>query len=173
MRISSLALAAALLVPGAAQAAEGLDDAKIAAIVVAANQVDVDTAKLALEVSTNDEVRKFATLMVNDHMAANKAAAELAGRLGVTPEANPTSEGLVAQGKEELTRLRQLTGAAFDAAYVAREVAYHRQVIAALDDTLIPATSNAELKALLIKVRPNFGTHLQHAEQLHATLGSR
>ena len=125
------------------------------------------------KVSTDPEVRKFALRMVTDHTAANTAAANLAQRLGVTPQASPTSEGLAADGEKELARLRQLTGAAFDAAYVDREVAYHQQVIAALDGTLIPATSNAELKALLVKVRPNFDTHLEHAKHLQTALGSR
>ena len=172
MRAIPFVIAGALLLPAAAPA-QPVTDPQIAAIVVTANQVDIDTAKLAMEVSTDPEVRKFALRMVTDHTAANTAAANLAQRLGVTPQASPTSEGLAADGEKELARLRQLTGAAFDAAYVDREVAYHQQVIAALDGTLIPATSNAELKALLVKVRPNFDTHLEHAKHLQTALGSR
>lgn len=39
-------------------------------------------------------------------------------------------------------------GTAFDKAYVDHEVAYHQQVIDALDKILIPGATNAELKAL-------------------------
>jgi putative membrane protein len=40
----------------------------------------------------------------------------------------------------------------------------------ALDTTLIPNAQNAELKALLVKVRPAFVAHLDHAKHLKAEL---
>ncbi|XQU71702.1 hypothetical protein OJJOAM_004491 [Cupriavidus sp. H18C1] len=40
----------------------------------------------------------------------------------------------------------------------------------ALDKTLVPSASNAELKALLVKVRPAFVAHLEHAKHLQASL---
>jgi putative membrane protein len=39
-----------------------------------------------------------------------------------------------------------------------------------MDKTLIPSAQNAELKALLVKVRPAFVAHLDHAKQLQSTL---
>jgi putative membrane protein len=166
--ISSAAVLAAAAAP-----APAINDAQIAAIVVTANQVDIDIAKLALEKSTNAEVKKLAMLMVTDHTAANTAATNLAGRLHLTPESNATSEALGTQGKEALERLKGLSGAAFDSAYVEREVAYHKQVIAAMDSTLIPGAKNADLKGLLVKVRPNFQSHLEHAQHVQGELKSR
>ena len=61
-------------------------------------------------------------------------------------------------------------GAAFDKAYIAQEVTYHEAVLAAVDKTLIPSAQNAELKALLVKVRPAFVAHLEHAKQVQATV---
>ena len=40
----------------------------------------------------------------------------------------------------------------------------------AVDKTLIPNAQNAELKALLVKVRPAFVAHLEHAKQVQAAL---
>jgi putative membrane protein len=40
-----------------------------------------------------------------------------------------------------------------------------------VDKTLIPGAQNAELKALLVKVRPAFVAHLQHAKTIQASLG--
>jgi putative membrane protein len=48
-------------------------------------------------------------------------------------------------------------------------VAYHQQVIDALDKTLIPSVTNEELKVLLVKVRPAFVAHLEHAKRLQAS----
>jgi putative membrane protein len=170
MKVSAVALAAAglLLLPVAGVSAEEVNDAQIASIVVTANQVDIDTGQLAASRATNGEVKKFARLMVTDHTGVNKAATDLAAKLKVTPQDNPTSQSLKADGEKSLTHLRTLKGAAFDKAYIDREVAYHQQVIDALDNTLIPGATNEELKALLVKVRPAFVAHLEHAKRLQA-----
>jgi putative membrane protein len=168
MKYSILVAASVLLLPLGA-AGQAINDAQIAAIVVTANQVDIDAGKLAVERSSNDKVKTFAQLMVTDHTGVNKAATELVTRLKVTPEANPTSTALQAGGDKNLAHLKTLTGTAFDKAYVDHEYAYHQQVIDALDKTLIPGATNAELKALLIKVRPAFVAHREHAKSLQAS----
>jgi putative membrane protein len=76
-------------------------------------------------------------------------------------------------GAANVTALSALSGAAFDKAYVDHEVAYHQQVLDAVDKTLIPNAKNAELKALLVKVRPAFVAHLEHARHLQSTLGGK
>ena len=145
-------------------------DPQIAAIVVAANTVDIKAGELAQSKTTNPKIKQFADTMVRDHTAVNKAAVELVTKLGVTPEENETSQSLTSSGEQTRERLGGLTGKEFDIAYIDNEVTYHATVIKALDDTLIPNAKNAELKALLIKVRPSFVTHLQHAEQLKASM---
>ena len=162
--------ALALLFSTAAAHAQNINDAQIASIVVTANQVDIDAGKLA-RTSANADVKKFAQLMIDDHTGVNKSATELVTRLGVTPEDNPTSQSLKSEGDKNIAHLRTLKGAAFDKAYIEHEVAYHQQVIDAIDKTLIPGAQNAELKALLVKVRPAFVTHLEHAKHLQSTLG--
>lgn len=165
------AVVAGLMSLSAAAYAQGVSDAQIASIVVTANQVDIDAGKLASG-SANGEVKTLANLMVTDHTSVNKSAVDLVTRLKVTPEDNPTSQSLKSGGDQNLAHLKTLKGAAFDKAYVDHEVAYHEQVIAALDKTLIPSASNADLKALLVKVRPAFVAHLDHAKRVQASLGN-
>lgn len=165
---------AALLLAGtalAAQAQAGPSDPQIAAIVVTANQVDIDAGKLAEHKAHAQGVRDFAKLMVSDHTGVNKSATELVHRLKVKPEDNATAQALKKGGEDNEANLKKLGGAAFDKAYVDHEVAYHEQVLDAMDKTLIPSAKNEELKALLVKVRPAFVAHLEHAKQLQATLG--
>jgi putative membrane protein len=157
-------------VTSAAEQGSGPTDPQIAAIVVTANQVDIDAGMLAKSKAHSTQVKEFAQLMITDHTAVNKAATELVQRLHVTPAPNPTSESLQKGGDENLAALKKLSGAAFDKAYIDHEVAYHEAVISALDKTLIPSAQNAELKALLVKVRPAFVAHLEHAKQLQAEL---
>jgi putative membrane protein len=163
--------AALLLGAGAVLAADQApNDAQIAAIVVTANQVDIDAGKLAASKASAAKVKDFAQLMVTDHTGVNQAATELVSKLHVTPQPNAISESLKKGGDEKLAALRKLSGSAFDVAYVDNEVAYHQAVLDAMDKTLIPNAKNAELEALLIKVRPAFVAHLDHAKQLQSAL---
>jgi putative membrane protein len=161
-----LALAAA----GAWAQAAGPTDPQITAIVVTANQVDIDAGKLAASMSHSKDVREFAQLMITDHSGVNKSATELVQKLHVTPESNATSESLQKGGDDNLAALKKLSGSAFDREYVEHEVAYHQAVLDAVDTTLIPSAQNAELKALLVKVRPAFVAHLEHAKHLQSAL---
>jgi putative membrane protein len=151
--------------------AQGVTDAQIAHIVVTANQVDIDAGKLAASMGSSPEVKKFGQQMVTDHTGVNKQAGDLAAKLKVTPADNPTSQSLKDGGEKNLANLKSLKGAAFDKAYIDHEVAYHQAVLDAVDKTLIPGASNAELKALLVKVRPAFVAHLEHAKKLQSSLG--
>src|SRR5687768_7461637 len=150
--------------------AQSINDAQIASIVVAANQVDIDAGKLAVARGSNAEVKAFGQQMIDAHTGVNKSAVELVTKLKVTPEDNASSRALKAGGEKNVARLKELKGAEFDRAYVDNEVAYHQQVLDAVDKTLIPGASNAELKALLVKVRPAFVAHLEHAKMIQASL---
>ena len=172
MKLSGTVVAGLFVVAAAAPSAQQINDAQIASIVVTANQVDVDAGKLAASMGANPEVRKFGQQMVADHMGVNRSATELVTKLKVTPQDNPTSQALQAGGRKNVEALKALKGAAFDKAYIDREVAYHQQVLDAVDKTLIPSAKNEELKALLVKVRPAFVAHLEHARHLQSTLAA-
>ena len=171
MKRIPMALAAALVsATFVAYAQGGPNDAQIAAIVVTANQVDIDAGKLAESKGKNKDVKAFGKMMVTDHTGVNKSAKDLVTKLHVKPEDNPTSQSLKAGGVDNVQKLKGLQGAAFDKAYVDHEVAYHQQVLDAMDKTLIPSAQNAELKALLVKVRPAFVAHLEHAKHVQGEL---
>jgi putative membrane protein len=180
--IASALVAAAALIFAAAPTrghephtprAAAVTDAQIAAIVVAANTVDIEFGKLAQTKTKNEKVKQFADTMVTDHTAVNKSAVALVTKLGVTPEESETSRGLTASGEKERARLGGLSGEEFDREYIANEVAYHKLVIDAVDKTLIPNAKNAELKATLVSVRPALVAHLEHAEQIQAELAGK
>lgn len=153
-----------------AGAAGSLTDADIAAIVLAANTIDVENGTLAIGRSKTRSVREFARQMVTDHTSVNDKARALAARLKLVPHENPASRELVASTDATRKAMRKLSGAAFDRSYVGNEVAYHQAVIDLLDGTLVPAVANQELKDLLVAVRPAFVAHLEHARMIQASL---
>jgi putative membrane protein len=166
----ALALAACAAAPEPAVKAAPLNDAQIAAIVVAANAVDAETGDLAAERASNPAIKQFGKTMATDHRAVNAAAGELVARLKVTPAENAVSQKLTSDGATFRAELANKSGAAFDRAYIAHEVEYHKAVIAAVDQVLIPNATNAELKQTIISVRPALVAHLEHAERLLAEL---
>jgi putative membrane protein len=149
-----------------------LSDPEVAHVAVTANSIDVDLAKLAQSRTGNPDVKQFATTMITDHSAVNAQATALATKLGITPKDNAVSQSLLKGAAEARAAIKPLKGKAFDKAYIDREVAYHEAVIDALDKVLVPNTSNAELKKLLVDVRPAFETHLAHAKKLQGALGA-
>jgi putative membrane protein len=171
MKVSAIVFAGLLSLSAAGVFAKGINDAQIASIVVTANQVDVDAGALAASKSSNAEVKAFGQLMVTDHTGVNHAATDLVTKLKLTPQNNPTSQSLKAGGEKNLAVLKALDGAALDKAYVDHEVVYHQQVLDALDKVLIPGATNKELKDLLLKVRPAFLAHLEHAKHLQSSMG--
>ena len=170
----AVALASSLFLATAyAQNQGGPSDPQIAGIVVTANSIDIDAGKLAKSRTKNKEVSKFAQLMITDHTAVNQQAGALAKKLGVKPEDSDTSKSLKAGAADNVKNLKGLKGAAFDKAYVDHEVAYHQAVLDAVDKVLIPSAKNAELKDLIVKVRPAFVAHLEHAKMVQADLAKK
>jgi putative membrane protein len=170
VRLSTAVAVVCLLgTPSFAQGAKPTDP-QIAHIAYTAGVIDVTAAKQAIKKSKNKEVVSFAKDMVRDHEAVNKQALALVKKLKVTPEDNDTSRTLAKQAAAKQAELVKLKGAAYDKAYAANEVAYHKAVIGALETQLIPASSNAELKSLLQTGVKIFQGHLEHAEHVAADL---
>jgi len=170
MNTSSIISSGLFCLSVAGLSAQAVSDAQIASIVVTANQVDIDAGRLAAAKASSAEVRKFGQQMATDHAGVNKQAVDLVTKLKVTPKDNPTSTSLKEGGAANVANLKKLKGAEFDKAYIDHEVAYHQQVLDAVDKTLLPNASNAELKALLVKVRPAFVAHLEHAKMVQSSL---
>lgn len=156
-------------VPGSAAATVSrLTDANIAAIVVAANSADVLYADLALAKSRDSVVRAFANMVKKDHESINEAAVALVTRLRITPADDQISFDLRDDAETKRLIFRDLEGAAFDSAYAANEVSYHKSVLGVIDGALIPSAKNAELRTLLVEVRPAVAAHLEHATAMAA-----
>jgi putative membrane protein len=165
--VSILFLSASYSTPALAQQkTTRLNDAEIASVAVTANQIDIQSAQTAQQKSKNTDVVNFAKTMITDHQAVIDKATALVTRLKVTPKDNELSRQLKANADKTAAQLKNKSGAAFDKAYAQNEVAYHKAVIATVENTLIPQVQNQELKDLLQSVLPVLQTHLEHAQMI-------
>ena len=148
--------------PAAEAPAPALDDATIVAIFDNANTVDIETGKLAAERGNSNAVRQFGAMLARDHEMVRQQGRDLAKKLGVTPTP-PAGDQSARDQAAVIRRLSSLRGGEFDRAFLQREVQFHKDVIAAIETTLLPAIKNEELRALVVKVVPAFQAHLAMA----------
>ncbi len=168
----ALGFAAATLARAQTPAVPALDDATIVAIFDAANTADIETAGLAARKGFHKDVRELGQTFVEAHNQVRQQGRDLAKKLGVTPTP-PKDDAGAGDHVAAMRKLRALSGAEFDRAFLAHEVAFHRSVIAAVTPTLLPAIQNPELRTFVQNVAPAFQGHLAMAEQLAQKYGTQ
>ena len=164
--------------PGASQAvvaapAIRVSEANIVAIILAANATDLSYARLVPSRARSAEVKAFATRMTTDHTLLNTRVNDIALRNRINAEDNAISLDFRDHSAARRDVLRELEGARFDSTYVANEIQYHQELLAAIDAVLVPNARNAELREFVMNLKPPVSAHLAHAEQVRATLASR
>ena len=128
----------------------------------ASDRFEVESSKLAAASASSSAIKSFATQMITAHTASTAKLKATAS--GLSPAITP-DDTLTADQQAKLDNLKTLSGAAFDTAYAAAQVAGHQ---AALDLLKNYAASgdNAELKALASGMVPTVTAHLNSAKGL-------
>ena len=149
-----------------------MDDPTIVAIFDNANTMDIETGKLAAQRGQSTEVRQFGAMLARDHEMVRQQGRDLAKKLSVTPTP-PSGDQSVQRQAALVRRLEGLKGSEFDRVFLQHEADFHRDVIAAVKTTLLPAIKNEELKALVVKITPAFQAHLEIAQNLGKRLAAK
>jgi putative membrane protein len=165
-------LALSFLPPGLVAQQSALDDPTIVAIFDAANTADIETGKLAADRGASNAVRQFGAMLARDHQAVRQQGRDLAKKLGVTPTP-PANQASARQHAAAMQQLSKLRGTEFDRAFLQHEESFHREVIAAINTTLLPAIKNQELRELVVKVAPAFKAHMEMAQSLSRQLATK
>ena len=148
-----------------------LSDANIVALLDHANQADSAAGALAVKKATNPQVKKFAQMMMADHHKLRQQGAELAKKLGVTPEP-PANDPVTELARKEMDTLQAVPkGAAFDRTYIQQEIAAHQAVLD-LADQAHGAADNEQLKTLIEQARPLIENHLKQAQAIEKEIGT-
>jgi putative membrane protein len=131
-------------------------------------QFEIETSSLALRTSSNDEIKKFAQHMIDDHTAADQKLAETLKQANL-----PGPEyGMNEEGRDLFNQLTVLQGAAFDRAYVRDQIQGHEKAIELLE-AYSKRGDNDALKQLASTLLPTIKEHLQMAEGLRSSVTAR
>ncbi len=143
---------------------QSLDDPTALAIFEALVTYDIETGGLAAKKAANSDVRELGKSFEADHRALLKQTQDLAKKLNMTP--TPPKEAPLGQAHTDaLRKLNATTGEEFDRVFLANEVAYHDGAIKVLNDSLVPAIKNPELKGAVMAAVPAFQNHLGRSQK--------
>jgi putative membrane protein len=144
-----------------------LDDPTALATFEALVTYDIETAGIAAKKSAKSDIRDLASAFEQGHRGLLKQAEHLAKKLNMTP--TPPKEAPLGQAHADaLRKLKATTGEEFDRVFLANEVAYHDGAIKILNETLLPAIKNPELKAAVTAAVPAFQAHLAASQKAAA-----
>ena len=128
-----------------------------------AGAAEVKISELALKNSKNEEVIKFAKMMIADHTDAGNELKRIAADSKI--DAN---DSLSAAHNHVLTSLSAKTGVGFDKEYIQAMVIDHEKAVEVFKEGSINA--NAKLKDFAAKTLPKLEGHLKEANALCADL---
>ena len=136
---------------------------------------EIEAAKIALEKSGNDGVRRFAQHMIDEHtkMSAQLKSAAVNQRAAT---GEPAAE-MDRPHRQKLDDLRKESGANFDRKYIQMQVEGHQQALK-LHDGYAKNGDDAGLKKVASEAVPHVQAHLREAQNLQrqtatAPAGSR
>jgi putative membrane protein len=146
------------------------DDREVAMVVRVANMGEVREGLAARPRATAPAVKYFATMMANDHKAAEDKAEAALTKVDLAFVDSDLSRRLDAESGAATQSLSSLSGDAFDRAYMDRQIAAHTEVLQTIDGTLLPKARKKELRAILTEMRTTVQQHLDKARQVRGGL---
>ena len=145
----------------------GWTDGHILAYAAAANTGEIAEAKAAQAKARDAGVKAFARQMVTDHQALLAEGTAFSKKHNVTPDtAQDDVRGLTNDSRDHLKDMGdKAAGADWDKAYLDEEVDGHQKVLDKLQDAA-KNTTNADLRAMLVKATGKVQEHLTKARAL-------
>lgn len=118
---------------------------------------EIQSSKLALTKSDDPAIKKFAQMIVSDHMAASKKLMSIAG------EKPPTM--LDKKHADMMDKLNAASGREFTQLYVSMQITAHKEAID-LYERYSKTGDDAKVKAFAAETLPTLRAHLQSVEKM-------
>jgi putative membrane protein len=157
---SALLLATVLALPAGAADTLPNKDHKFVMDAAAGGLEEVQLGQLAAQKGASADVRSFGQQMVTDHSAANEKLKQVATSKGLTPPAQLTGEM-----KKDYDLLSQLSGAAFDRAYMDMMVKDHKKDVSDFEQES-KTGKDTQIRAFASDTLPTLRHHLEMAQNV-------
>jgi putative membrane protein len=157
---SALALGLACTASAQSSALNATDSAFMEHAIVD-GMAEVQMGQLALDKSSDAQVKQLAQRIVTDHKKADHELRKLAVRKHVRLPATPTADA-----QQEAASMKQMEGADFDRAWAAAMVKDHNKAID-MFTTESQQAKDADLRKFAESTTPTLRTHLEMAQKLN------
>jgi putative membrane protein len=125
------------------------------------NTLEVESSRLALEKSQNQEVKTFAQMMIDDHTKVGEQMKTTLQNAGLPPP----PDKMTPKHQDSLNKLQQAGGNKFDSQYVAVQMKAHDEAIN-LFSSYAKNGDNSELKQFAQTTLPSLEKHKGMVEDL-------
>lgn len=149
-----------------------LSSPAMAAVLLAANQGEVDVADAAYPRLTAADVKNFANMLIIDHnRALTNVKNVLAANKIVAHDAAPDAVKIRDKSKQLVATFSTSKGDV-DRQYIVAEVERHEQLLALLDHAMIPA-AHGDVLTMLQSLRFTVDQHLERARFILGTTAKK
>jgi putative membrane protein len=156
----------ALALPAHSQGKNSGPDAKAIQDLAEANMAETEAGKVAAQKARNEDVKKFAQHMVDDHGKMLQEVQQLAQSKGVDLPKAPKAKHQAA-----LKKLEGLSGEQFDKAYMTEMVKDHQETVKEVEK-IARTAKDPDVKNAAQKALPDIKEHLQLAQQIAGKTGA-
>ena len=125
------------------------------------DQFEIRTSQLALEKTSNPEVKEYAQKMIQEHTESTQQLTRLASQRGVTLPGTPNSFQ-----QAVIDQLTPLTGTQFDRAYLAAQTNGHMLTVAVFQ-TEVGQGKDQDIQNFASQLLPTIAGHYQMASQMN------
>lgn len=147
-----------------------LGDNQIINIMMTVDQEEIAASQLATKKCASSAVDNYAKYLIHMHQQNFNELSLLTTQLNLTPTESDISNSMISNGKDNLEKLDELEGAAFDKAYMNAMVTGHQNGLKLIDTTLLPQTKNPKLKACVKQFRKMVADHLEKGLKVQENL---
>lgn len=147
---------------------EAMDASAILSQLAVANETEIQEAKTAASKASSPQVKRFANALAQQHQQNLQQGRALARqmKISLTAGTGTASESQSAAMGEMAGK----SGADFDRAFLEHQIQAHQQNIDKIQNTMLPAANDAQLKSYLQKTVTAMQGHLKQAQQLEEQL---
>ncbi len=158
--------------PAGADRAEASTPVAILSQMNVSNTTEIQLARMAAEKASSPDVKRIAEKLAVDHSKNREQVRALAQKLNVRLTPAQGGDVTAADSAAMPADLQGKTGGDFDRAFIEHEIKDHESNIDKIENQLLPAAQDPQLKAYLQKTLAEMQGHLANLTEVEQKIGA-